>query len=417
MGPIVETNIGFIETYLDPSGARAEFEGFVSIVDKEISAKFNTLVERAEGLIAKLPWDAAYEKPVFSKPDFTSLDIVAFACSGTPIGINIPNYDDIRVHEGFKNVNLGNVYPRPTAANIKFVTEADKELMVKYGNDSLTLIVALHELLGHGTGKLFIKNSETGEINYPADLEHPFNGGPITTAYTHLETWGQKFGKLHSGYEECRADSVALHLVHFEEPFEIFFPDRKSEWDDIYYMTWFEMLYSAIKGLQFYDTEKNIWGQAHIWAAWAIFQAIREGDPELMTFEFSKTEDGKDTFMFRIDRPKLRTTGFKALSTFLQKLHVLKSIGDFESADKFFSHYSQVDETMMKVRAIVMANKVPRRLELQPNLVMANGVPEYRGYEASFEGVVESYCERFTKAEIKAVHDEWSTHYKAMRYV
>lgn len=196
---------------------------------------------------------------------------MAFACSGTPIGINIPNYDDIRMNFGFKNVNLGNVYPKPKKSNIKFLKESDADFLCKYANESLTLIVALHELLGHGTGKLFTKDEKTGEINYSTDVKNPFDGSDINTCYLSSESWGQKFGKLSSGYEECRADSVALHLVHTQEPFEIFLKGRESEWDDIFYTCWIEMLYSAIKGLRFYNKEEKLWTQAHIWAAWVIF--------------------------------------------------------------------------------------------------------------------------------------------------
>jgi dipeptidyl-peptidase-3 len=189
VGPVVESDIGFIETYLDPSGARAEFEGFVAIVDKETSAKFNKLVEDAEGLIAKLPWSKEFEKDKFSKPDFTNLEVLTFASSDVPIGINIPNYDDIRMEFGFKNVNLGNAYPRPKRENMRFLSEADMDNAIKYDKESLTLIVALHELLGHGTGKLFTKNVETGECNFPVDLKNPFTGENITTYYLSSETW------------------------------------------------------------------------------------------------------------------------------------------------------------------------------------------------------------------------------------
>ncbi|KAK9880465.1 hypothetical protein WA026_011710 [Henosepilachna vigintioctopunctata] len=390
--PSVESYIGFIETYRDPTGIRGEFEGFVAVVNREMSAKFNTLVSEAEKFLPLLPWNKNFEKDKFLKPDFTSLDVLTFAGSGIPAGINIPNYDDIRQKEGFKNVSLGNVIPASYQATVSpFLSAADGELLQKYRIPAFELQVGLHELLGHGSGKL-LKKELDGTCNFPIDLIDPLTGSTVTSYYDAGDTYDSKFGPLSSAYEECRAEAVGLYLSLEPAVLKIF-GHSGSEADDIVYVNWLSLVWTgAGRGLEMWAPGRG-WLQAHSQARFAIAQVLIQAGVARVT------QPTKDDLLVTLDRSQIRGAGRNAIGHFLLQLQTYKATGNLKAAEDLFNQYSKVTEPWLSWRSIVLAKKQPRKIFVQSNTFEEKEKVNIKTYESTPEGLINSWIDRFDDSD------------------
>ena len=351
-------------------------------------------------MIPKLPWTKDFEKEKFLSPDFTSLEVLSFAGSGIPAGINIPNYDDIRQNLGFKNVSLGNVLSAKAPNEpVPFIREQDLELFRKYRDAAFEVQVGIHELLGHGTGKL-LQETAPGEYNFDVSNPpiSPVTNKPVSTWYKPGQTWGSVFGSIASSYEECRAECVAMALGCDFGILELFGfgngkEDLNGEAGDVLYASYLQMARAGVVALEFWDPKSRKWGQAHMQARYSILQTFLGAGDDFVRLVHQK--DDLSDLEIHLDRNKILSHGRPAVERYLQKLHVFKSTADYASGKALYDETTHVDEWWgSKVRPVVLQKKIPRKVFVQANTVLEGDKVVLKEYEPTLEGMIQSYAER-----------------------
>ena len=191
----VDTINGFVEVYMDPRGVKGAWEGIVSYVNETKTRDIQALAANAQWFEDRMPWDPRFRKPDVAGVTARAIEVIVETGDSGPltaVGINLPNDQAIREKYGSKSVSLANVsdaYERstPEAMRVEFSwsgEEADRAK--KWGGFAQELTTAMHEVIGHGSGRM----------------------APGVTEPPH-----RLLGEQYSSVEEARADLVALYFL------------------------------------------------------------------------------------------------------------------------------------------------------------------------------------------------------------
>jgi dipeptidyl-peptidase III len=191
----VDTINGFIEVYLDARGIKGAWESLVFYVNQAKTSQIRTLAENAQWFEDRMPWDPKYRKGGVRGITANAIDVVIeIGDSGpvTPVGINLPNDQNIRERYGSKSVSLSNVseaYDKSTMPEFRTEfswTPEEASRAAKWSSFSGELTTNMHEVIGHASGK----TDERLKESPPQALKEQF-----------------------SALEEARADLVALYFL------------------------------------------------------------------------------------------------------------------------------------------------------------------------------------------------------------
>lgn len=186
--------IGPIENYEDKLfNARASFESYVLVKDKEWSKKLSKYVAMLPELQKGLPVDAKYKKEVpGTDSELNAYDVVYYAgdcnAGSKTIAVNLPNDEKIQQEKGTRRSQLKNAmkakFDKILVPIAKELIDSEQQQYIKF--DSFFANVMFHEV-AHGLG---IKNTVTGK-------------GTVRSALQEQYSW----------LEEGKADVLGLYMV------------------------------------------------------------------------------------------------------------------------------------------------------------------------------------------------------------
>ncbi len=279
------------------------------------------LAENAQWFEDNSTLDASHKKENVVGVSYKTVNVAGEggdSSPSTPIGINLPNNNWIREQHGSKSVSLGNIihaYANAgSSGRLKEFAFDEEEIKYEeeYGQLADKLHTALHEVIGHASGKL-----------------NPGVGTPKETLKNYAST-----------LEEARADLVGLYYLPDEKLVEIGISPNakgigKAAFDGYIRNGLITQLIRLNLGD---DIEEAHMRNRQLVAAWVM----EKGASDKVIEKVKK--DGKTYFKIN-DYEKLREL-FGAL---LKEIQRIKSEGDFESGKSLVETYGvKVDQEIHK---------------------------------------------------------------------
>lgn len=336
-GDVIDYINGFIEVYGDAMGYRATYESVIQIKDFEASARMKVLQDNVQWFEDNSSISGEHKKEKVVGVTYKVINVAVEsgdASPSTPIGVNLPNANWIRAKHGSKSVSLGNIVEAYSLAGGKSMlkefcySDEEFERSEKYGKLASKLHTALHEVVGHASGKL---NEGVGT--------------PKETLKSYAST-----------LEEGRADLVALYYLLDPKLIEYGLMESldvgKAEYDS--YIR--NGLMAQLRRLDLGDEiEEAHMRNRQLVAGWVYEKGQAENIIE------KKVKEGKTYFVIN-DYDKLQIL----FGDLLKEIQRIKSEGDYEAGMALVENYG------VKVDPVIHQEVLDRSAKLN--------IPPYGGF-------------------------------------